>query len=247
MTRRAILVTGARGGIGQAICARFFAAGWFVVGTDLDPATPEHVSRYVPADLQAIAREAAAREAFRAAVLAALSDEQLAVLVNNAATQRLAPTEALAMDDWQGTLDVNITVPFALTQLFCAQLRRAQGAIVNIGSVHAQATKKGFVAYATSKAAIHGLTRALAVDLGPDVRVVCLAPAAISTPMLISGFVGHEDKFAELAAAHPVGRVGRPDEVAEAALYLSSPQAAFASGSVFYLDGGILSRLYDPA
>lgn len=247
MSTRAVLVTGACGGIGQAICARFQADGWFVVGTDREAQTPAHVSAYVPADLQVVARDAAVREDFQRAILDEIGTRDLAVLVNNAAVQRLAPTDRLAIEEWQATLDVNITAPFVLTQMFCAQLRQARGCIVNVGSVHAQATKKEFAAYATSKAALHGFTRAAAVDLGPDIRVVCLAPAAISTPMLVSGFAGHEEKFAELASAHPVGRVGRPEEVAEAALYLSSPQAAFASGSVFYLDGGILSRLYDPA
>ncbi|GGY96556.1 oxidoreductase [Novosphingobium colocasiae] len=201
----------------------------------------------MPADLRAIAREAPARAAFHDAVIGALGAVGLQILVNNAAIQRLAPTGALAIDDWQATQDINVTAPFALTQLFRENLSDAQGCVVNIGSVHAQATKREFVAYATSKAALHGLTRALAVDLGPDIRAVCLAPAAIATPMLADGFAGHEDKLAALGAAHPTGRIGRPEDVADAALFLSSPAAAFASGSTFFLDGGILSRLHDPA
>lgn len=247
MTDKAVLVTGALGGIGSAICARFLAAGWFVVGTDLLPAAPPHVHAYVPTDLRAIARDAQARADLHKAVVAALGTARLHALVNNAATQRLAPTGALAIDDWQATQDINVTAPFMLTQLFHANLRATRGCVVNIGSVHAQATKREFVAYATSKAALHGLTRALAVDLGPEIRAVCLAPAAIATPMLDEGFAGHPDKLAALGEAHPVGRIGRPEDVAEAALFLSSPAAAFASGATFFLDGGILSRLSDPA
>lgn len=246
MIDKAVLVTGAAGGIGQAICARFLASGWFVVGTDVSKEQPLHVSAYIPADLRTLAHDQSARQGFRSAVLEAIGSRHLTTVINNAAIQRLAPTEMLTDDDWQITLDVNITAPFALAQLFCADLRQARGCIVNIGSVHAQATKREFVAYATSKAALHGLTRALAVDLGPDIRAICLAPAAISTPMLVSGFAGREEKFAELGSVHPVGRVGSPEEVGEAAYYLSSKQASFASGAVFYLDGGILSRLYDP-
>lgn len=247
MREKAVLITGAHGEIGKAICARFLSKGWFVIGTDLSSVTPDHVSAYVPSDLQAVARDAEARRELHSQVLAALGTRVMAALVNNAATQRLAPVDILSADDWQITLDINVTAPFMLIKLFLAQLRQTQGCIINIGSVHAQATKREFAAYATSKAALHGLTRALAVDLGPTVRAICLAPAAIATSMLVSGFDGRQDKLAELASAHPVGRIGHPDEVAEAALYLSSPEATFASGSAFYLDGGILSRLYDPA
>lgn len=247
MIRNAVLVTGALGGIGAAICARFLAEGWLVLGTDLPAATPRHVSTYLPADLAVIARQARAREAFYGQVVAALGAARLQVLVNNAATQRLAPTSALAIDDWQATLDINVTAPFLLTQMFHAYLREARGCVVNIGSVHAQATKRDFAAYAASKSALHGLTRALAVDLGPEIRAVCIAPAAVATSMLDDGFAGRPDQRAALDAAHPLGRVGQPEEVADAALFLSSPQAAFASGSTFFLDGGILSRLHDPA
>ncbi|WP_374412096.1 SDR family NAD(P)-dependent oxidoreductase [Novosphingobium colocasiae] len=188
MTDGAVLVTGALGGIGSAICTRFLAAGWFVVGTDLSQAGPPHVSAYVPADLRAIAHNASARAAFHDAVIAALGPARLRTLVNNAATQRLAPTGALAIDDWQATQDINVTAPFVLTQLLRENLRDAQGCVVNIGSVQAQATKREFVAYATSKAALHGLTRALAVDLGPDIRAMarCIC-STIRLPTTSSG------------------------------------------------------------
>ena len=143
-------------------------------------------------------------------------------------------------------MNVNLTAPFRLSQAFLADLEAARGTILNIGSVHARATKPEFAAYATSKAALHGLTRALAVDLGDRVRVVCLAPAAISTPMLMAGFEGHEAAFKSLEACHPAGRIGQPDEVAKAALFLTGPDAGFATGTTFWLDGGVLSRLHDP-
>jgi NAD(P)-dependent dehydrogenase (short-subunit alcohol dehydrogenase family) len=112
--------------------------------------------------------------------------------------------------------------------------------------VHARATKPGFAAYATSKAALHGLTQALAVDLGPDVRVVGIAPAAINTPMLRAGFEGDPNAFAQLEAVHPAGRIGTPEEVATTIVWLASSAAAFMTGSVLWLDGGVLSRLHDP-
>src|SRR5690606_38684558 len=133
-----------------------------------------------------------------------------------------------------------------LTQAFLNPLRRNSGCIVNVGSVHAQATKPEFVTYATMTSALHSRTRALAVDLGPRVRAVCLAPAAIATPMLQEGFVGREVAFAELGACHPAGRVGSPEEVAQAVTFLLSDRAGFLTGATLYLDGGILCRLHDP-
>ena len=127
------------------------------------------------------------------------------------------------------------------------QLRAHKGVILNIGSVHAQATKKEFVTYATTKAALHGLTRAMAVDLGPDIRVICLAPAAIATSMLKAGFEGKPAAFAELEQCHALERIGSPEEVADAAVFLLSEKAAFFTGSTIYLDGGVLSKLHDPA
>src|SRR3546814_2841666 len=86
-----------------------------------------------------------------------------------------------------------------------------------------------FVSYATSKAALHGLTRALAIDLGPDIRVVCLAPAAVATPMLTAGFVGKEEAFAQLKQCHALERIATPDEIADTACFLLSGKIGRAS------------------
>ena len=118
---------------------------------------------------------------------------------------------------------------------------------MNIGSVHAQATKPGFVSYATSKAALHGLTKALAVDLGGAVRVCAIAPAAIATDMLEAGFEGRASEREQLDAFHPAGRIGKPQEVAKVVAFLLQREMAFLTGSILTLDGGILSRLHDPS
>jgi NAD(P)-dependent dehydrogenase (short-subunit alcohol dehydrogenase family) len=102
------------------------------------------------------------------------------------------------------------------------------------------------VAYATSKTALVGMTRALAVDLGGRVRVNAVCPAAIATPMLVAGFEGRDAAYQELAAMHPAGRIGQPDEVAKACLMLADPQLGFLTGACLGLDGGIGARLHDP-
>ena len=144
------------------------------------------------------------------------------------------------------SLTVNTAVPYALVKAFVADLEKSEGAVINIGSVHAQATKPQFLAYATSKAALHGLTRALAVDLGPKIRVNTLAPAATETPMLKAGFENDQKSYAALKDAHPLKRMASPDEIARLALFLASRDANFLTGATIYADGGVLSRLHDP-
>ncbi|WP_420434302.1 SDR family NAD(P)-dependent oxidoreductase [Hyphobacterium sp.] len=246
MTDRAVFITGVGGGIGAALGAAYRSAGWRVIGSGRKAPDPEICDHFIEADLDALAEDDAVLERVAENVRAALDGAKLAALINNAATQILAPADKLTAADWRSTMNVNLTAPFRLSQAFLPDLEAARGTILNIGSVHARATKPEFAAYATSKAALHGMTRALAVDLGDRVRVVCLAPAAISTPMLMAGFEGREAAFKSLEACHPAGRIGQPDEVAKAALFLTGPDAGFATGTTFWLDGGVLSRLHDP-
>lgn len=245
MEKRTALITGISGGIGTALGLAFREAGYRVIGTALEAPSEDVCDHFIEADISEATRDVETTSRFRDMVHE-FSNGPVAVLVNNAATQILGSTEDVSMSDWEMSLAVNLTAPFRLVQAFIDDLRRSKGCVLNIGSVHAQSTKPEFVAYATSKAALHGLTRALAVDLGPDIRVVCLAPAAISTPMLMAGFAGRDSAFQQLEAVHPAKRIGRASEVADVALFLVSDKADFATGSTFYLDGGILSRLHDP-
>lgn len=246
MAQSAVFITGVAGGVGAALGAAYRQAGWRVIGSDLRTPDSPNCDVFVQADLDALAEDDRVAARVAADVRAGLDGAPLTALVNNAAIQILAGTARVSAQDWRRTMNVNLTAPFRLSQLFLPDLEASGGVILNIGSVHARSTKAGFAAYATSKAALHGLTRALAVDLGGRVRVVCLAPAAISTPMLMAGFTGRKEAFGMLEACHPAGRTGTPDEVAEAALFLTSRKAGFATGSTLWLDGGVLARLHDP-
>lgn len=247
MTRN-VLVTGAAGGIGQALVSAYAQDGWRVIATDRhEPAGATDASLFIPADLEDLVHDPSALEAFIQAVTSGLNGTPLDCLVNNAALQLLGSAPNILLEDWQRTMAVNLTLPFLLAQGLIDQLRQAEGVIINIGSVHAQATKREFVSYATSKAAIHGLTRALAVDLGPSPRVLCVAPAAVNTTLLQEGFEGRPDAFSDLAVAHPAGRIASPQEIAQSVVSLSQAPFMFATGSTVWLDGGVLSRLHDPA
>lgn len=238
------LVTGASGGIGVAICAAFKQAGYSVIATDVVNNGNVACDRFVVADLRELCNAPRQLKAFYER--ANIGPHGLKVLVNNAATQVLGRTEQVTTDDWRVTLDVNLVAPFLLTQLFLGDLERARGSVINIGSVHAKATKPGFVCYATSKAGLAGLTRSMAVDLGARIRVNSVNPAAVNTPMLMDGFRNGPEKLQLLARMHPLDRIAEPSEVANVALFLASDRASFMSGASIDVDGGILARLHDP-
>jgi NAD(P)-dependent dehydrogenase (short-subunit alcohol dehydrogenase family) len=237
------LITGANGGIGSALCAAFQEGGYQVVATDLHDRGS--APTYLPFDLRLLSDPTHGRQ-FRDRVAKAVGGAPVHVLVNNAATQLLARTEDVSPVDWRDTLAVNFSAPFWLTQLFLGDLVATAGSVVNISSVHAQATKPQFVAYASSKAALIGLTRALAVDLGGRVRVNAILPAATATPMLKAGFASNASAMTALAEVHPIGRIASPEEIGTVATFLASDRAAFITGACWTVDGGVLSRLHDP-
>jgi NAD(P)-dependent dehydrogenase (short-subunit alcohol dehydrogenase family) len=260
-TPRAVLITGAAGGIGQALCAGFIAAGWHVLATDHPAVIAQRSTsaaqppalHWIPLDLAAFAQDTVRRQSFATRVrslLASLAPAPcslpLACLVNNAAVQRLGRAKDVTAEDWEASLDVNLVAPFLLAQTFLPELEAARGSVVNIASIHAQLTKPGFVVYATTKAALVGMTRALAVDLGPRVRVNAICPAAISTLMLEAGFAGRPEARRQLDEFHPAGCIGQPAEVARLAVFLAEANAPFLTGSCLSLDGAISARLHDP-
>jgi NAD(P)-dependent dehydrogenase (short-subunit alcohol dehydrogenase family) len=247
MTARSVVVTGANGGIGQALCAAFRKDGWHVIGTDLHDSAQAQCDGYVAADLSKFCADAAFRDGCLARMQALLPEkDRLGALINNAALQVIAPVEKLTATDWTRVSGVNVMAPFLLVQGLLKELEAAGGAVVNIGSIHATQTKAGFSAYATSKAALAGLTRSLAVELGGRVRVNAVCPAAVATPMLEAGFAGDKKKLSALNACHPSGTIGTPADIAAFVLLLASPASPYVTGAVLNVDGGISFRLFDP-
>jgi len=242
----AVIITGCNGGIGQALVQVFADADWFVIGVDCVKGGAVAPDLFIQADIGRFCTDETVLVSFAERVRAGLGGRKLAALVNNAAMQVLGATSELKISDVVASMNVNALAPFALVKTFLPELKANKGSVINIGSVHAQSTKPEFVAYASSKAALHGLTRALAVDLGPEVRVNTLAPAATATAMLKAGFEGKPAGLNALEDVHPLKRLAQPAEIARLALFLTTKDAAFLTGSTFYADGGILSRLHDP-
>ncbi len=246
MSRQTVLITGANGGIGQALCSIFQEAGWQVIASDQNETNRSAANTYISMDLSRFCSDTTYQTEMTLHLQNIIDETSLDTLINNAATQRLAPVEQLSSDDWHATMDVNLIAPFLLTQTLLSHLQRNRGSVINIASIHAQLTKPLFTAYATSKAALIGLTRSLAVELGSRVRVNAICPAAITTPMLKESFKDNPSVLEQLAQFHPSGCIGTPEEVAQAALYLAEAKGTFLNGTVIGLDGGVASRLHDP-
>ncbi len=240
-----VLITGANGGIGKALCRTFMKAGYFVIGTDRENQNCP-CDAYLKFNLIDLITSDNHLQDFRVNVLDLLEHRNFKALINNAATQKLGRVGQITTEEFSHTLNVNVTAPLLLTQLFIEQLEKAKGTVINIGSIHAKLTKQGFVSYATSKAALLGLTQAMAVDLCQRVRVNIIQPAATRTEMLVAGFEGRQESYKQLQAFHPLGRIAEPCEIAKVAIFLVSEAASFITGTAINIDGGIGVRLHDP-
>ncbi|MGE5645532.1 MAG: SDR family NAD(P)-dependent oxidoreductase [Acidobacteriota bacterium] len=234
------LITGGASGIGEAACRAFTAAGASVRIVDINRERAEKLASELPgaaALICDITDEDAVRNTFA-------SIPKLDILVNNAGIGLVGNIEETAADDFRRLLRVNveglyITTKYALPLLLAAP----NGSIVNIGSVAGLVGVKKRFAYCATKGAVVAMTRQLAVDYPTQLRVNCVCPGTVDTPFVeayLEKYHKHEkDKVrAELNARQPVGRLGRPEEVANLALYLSSCEASFINGAIMTIDGG---------
>ncbi len=234
------LVTGASSGMGQATArmlaeggARVFtaqrgAADHEAITADFaDPAAPEQVIEHIT--------RAAGR---------------LDILVNNAGVMREGTVEETSVEDWHLQMQVNLTAPFLLLRHAMPLLKVGGGAIVNVGSIEGLGSNPRHPAYCASKAGLHGLTRAVAVDHGPDgVRCNAVAPGWIDTPLNKDFIDSMADPGAfrdQIGGIHPVRRTGTPEEVARLICWLASDEASFVTGQVYTIDGGRTSQLSLP-
>lgn len=239
-----VIVTGAAGGIGAALCDAFRAEGDIVIGLDKSADAMPAGAIGLEVDLLGLVRDDQLRRSALRRLDEVVAEHPVRALVNNAAVQVLGDLTSLDLESWRVSMDVNVLAPLVLTRHLHQQLASGGGSVINIASVHATLTKKGFAAYSTSKSALLGLTRALALELAPQVRVNAICPAAVDTPMLRAGL--SQEALNQLADYHPLRCIGTPAQIAATAVWLASPAAGFMTGSSIASDGGIVCQLHDP-
>jgi NAD(P)-dependent dehydrogenase (short-subunit alcohol dehydrogenase family) len=250
------LVTGASRGIGAAIARRLSADGFAIVMVATSEAGCLEVRRELeagggtvevrPCDLA----DRAAADTLTNCVLA--DHPRLHALVNCAGIVRVGPVSDFAGPDWDDVMELNLRAPFelsrALVPALAAAAREADGpgaSIVNISSVMGLAATPGIISYVATKGGLDHLTRGLAVELGPSgIRVNAVCPGFIRTDMFDTSHP--PSRQLALGAAHPLGRVGTPEEVAAVVSFLCSADASFVSGAVIPVDGGLTSNLAIP-
>ncbi len=235
MSRTAV-VTGAGSGIGAATMELLGARGWRVIGVGRSWPRGEPANA-ITLDLR---DHGALQEALAA-------QEEIDALINNAATMSETRLDALDPAAIAETLDVNLTAAIVAAGAALPALERRSGAIVNVASVHAFASRGGLAAYAAAKGGLVAFTRVAAVELGPrGIRVNSVVPGAVETPMLLPGVAGdaRREGLARLATATPLRRVGQPEEIAEAIAFLADPErSGFITGQSLTADGGALAKL----
>ena len=232
---RRVLVTGAASGIGRSVAELFLAAGAQVALLDRQPPQPVanageralHLSADIT-DADAVAAAVAqAAEAFGG----------LDGLVNSAGIANTDPAARVALADWRRVIDVNLTGTLVVAQACEPWLRAAPGAtVVNLSSGQGLRPSPNRAAYAASKAGVIGLTRCLAQEWGPHIRVNSLCPGVVDTPMVQQGYGAGSTE--QLAARYALARIAEPHEIALAALYLTSAESAFVTGIALAVDGG---------
>jgi meso-butanediol dehydrogenase/(S,S)-butanediol dehydrogenase/diacetyl reductase len=227
------LVTGGRQGIGRAIVEAFLREGAEVTtcgrGADAD-GLPDGCA-WVQADVS--------KPEDAAALLAETGE--LDILVNNAGVQVEKTVVDSTDDDWDLVMGANCRGVFNCVRA-AIPMMRSGASIINIGSISGQVADPSMALYNASKAFVHGLTRSIAVDHGPDVRCNAICPGWINTGMLEAGFDLADDPAAarkDAIARHPVARFGQPGDIAAMAVWLASDEAAFATGQLFTVDGGM--------
>lgn len=250
------LVTGGRGGIGRAICARLEAEGAFVYAADLDAGG----SLGEAGDGGGFLRLDVSSEASVRAAMARVAAERdrLDVLVNAAGIEIEKTIEDTTLEEWNRSFAVNVTGTFLTSKHALPLMRKAvqagsSASIINFGSYDGFIADPGLAAYCATKGAVHALTRAMACDHGPEgIRVNAICPGYIDTPML-QGFFGGAGSggggkgIAELQEAvrnvHPLRTYGTPEDVANLVNWLAGDEARYASGQLWVLDGGLTAQV----
>ena len=236
--RPVALVTGAASGIGRTIALHLLDAGWCVTAVDLPKTRLVQPFRSWARSAATVEGDVADESIVREALRTALERfGRLDAVVSNAGIMIRRPIRRLSLDDWHRVIDTNLTATFLLARAAQRPLRASKGSIVTIASTRALMSEPNTESYAASKGGLLALTHALAISLGPDIRVNCVSPGWIET------VAGDRLKRRD-HTQHPVGRVGKPQDIAEiVAFLLDREKSGFVTGANFVVDGGMTRKM----
>jgi len=232
------LITGGAKGIGRAIARDLLASGWRLGVLDLPESGlrrvyPSHSRKIVLIEGDVCDEDTVAR----AVTTLVAQFGRLDAIVSNAGVMIRKPLGDLTLAEWNRVIDTNLTATFLLARAAEKPLRKSRGAVVTIASTRAQMSEPNTESYAATKGGLVALTHALALSLGPDVRVNCVSPGWIATKNY--GALRRKDHL-----QHPAGRVGRPDDIAEiVAWLLDGKRSGFVTGANFVVDGGMTRKM----
>lgn len=232
---RTVIVTGAASGIGAGTARHLAKVGWSVACADIDADGAERIAAEI-GGIGIGCDVASESDVERMVAVARSRLGHIDALVSNAGVSKFEPMAETTLESWNKVLATNLTSAFLLARTLAADLRAARGAIVIISSTRAHMSEPDTLAYSASKGGLVALTHALAMTMAPDVRVNCVSPGWIDTGR-------HGPLKASDHAQHPVGRVGRPDDIASAVAYLLSQDAGFLTGAELVVDGGMTRKM----
>jgi NAD(P)-dependent dehydrogenase (short-subunit alcohol dehydrogenase family) len=247
LQNKVALVTGAGSGIGAAIAVTFASAGAFVFVTDRDEKSGRSVVDKITTQdgaAEFLLLDVTSEENCLGAARSVVSGKgRLDILVNNAGIGHVGTMLQTTGADLDRLYAVNVRGVFNVTKVFLPDmLRRKSGSIINLASIGGVVGVRDRVAYCTTKFAVAGLTKSMALDHAKDgIRVNCICPGRVETPFVaarLAEYADPEKARQEMSATQAVGRMGKPEEVAAAALYLASDESAFVTGTEFIIDGG---------
>ncbi|MBI5803874.1 SDR family oxidoreductase [Candidatus Pacearchaeota archaeon] len=237
-----VVITGCSRGIGYATCRKFKQHKWYVIGVDIIT-EKNSCDAFFQCDL------GNNEELKKEFTQISRNYNGIDALVNNAGVESSKKMMETTLEEWGYMFNVNLRAQFLTTKYLRENLKRAHGAIVNVSSIVGKQTSLESGVYATTKGAIGSMTRALALELAPEIRVNAVLPGAINTNMLLNMLrertpdLDEKQLIESIEKKHPLGRIGTPSEVANLIYFLSTNNSSFITGQEFIIDGGVSAML----